>query len=315
MQRYGMQDRNARTGPLQSWLIREKYRAGLSFGELAALTFISKSSLHRATQGFEMPSRQVFEAFVRGCGSDLKTADEEWRKAESVNSLFGFTTVSIHPDDVTTHNELRRALGRLMKRKGLTLRQIEKMAEQRSVKLRRSTLGDALSGRQNFSRSSTSKLARTCGETESSVQAWDEAWDRAERDRRSRNGHLGGMYRLPAGARQYVELGIEEIFEVCERYNVPSAEIDMYIRRQVELRRISNSRTFWGDPPESWRVSVSNPANDVSGRIEEALRGVLVKRLPFPLDGSLLRGLTSSVLHALGKDADADGVSGVEMTK
>lgn len=220
-----------------------------------------------------MPSRQVFEAFVRGCGSDLKTADEEWRKAESVNSLFGFTTVSIHPDDVTTHNELRRALGRLMKRKGLTLRQIEKMAEQRSVKLRRSTLGDALSGRQNFSRSSTSKLARACGETESSVQAWDEAWDRAERDRRSRNGHLGGMYRLPAGARQYVELGIEEIFEVCERYNVPSAEIDMYIRRQVELRRISNSRTFWGDPPESWRVSVSNPANDVSGRIEEALRG------------------------------------------
>ncbi|MFL4495150.1 hypothetical protein ACJ6WD_28465 [Streptomyces sp. VTCC 41912] len=223
--------------------------------------------------------------------------------------------MSIHPDDVTTHNGLRRALGRLVKRKGLTLRQIEKMAEQRSVKLRRSTLGDALSGRQNFSRSSTSELARTCGEAESSVQAWDEAWERAERDRRSRKGHLGGMYRLPAGARHYVELGIEEIFQVCERYNIPSVEIDMYIRRRVELRRISNSRTFWGDPPESWRVSVSNPANDVSGRIEEALRGVLVKRLSFPLDWSLLRGLTSSVLHALGKDADADGVSGVEMTK
>ncbi|GAA2339993.1 hypothetical protein Scani_01910 [Streptomyces caniferus] len=153
---------------------------------------------------------------------------------------------------------------------------------------------------------------RTCGEAESSIQAWDEAWQRAERDRRSRNGHLGGMRRLPAGARQYVELGIEEIFRVCERYGVPGAEIDMYMRRQTDLIRNSGVRTYWDNPPAPWKGSVSVPAGDVSGRIEEALRGVLMKRVDAPLDWSLLRGLTSAVLHELHQDEDASRTSEME---
>ncbi|MFF5974412.1 hypothetical protein ACFY7C_23100 [Streptomyces sp. NPDC012769] len=254
-----------------------------------------------------MPSRHTFEAFVRGCASDPKAAEQEWRNAKILKDFFVFNYGSTHPEDITSHTELRLALGRLVKQKGLTLRRIEKLAEQRNVKLRRSTLGDALNGRQKFSRRSASELARICGESEASVHNWDEAWKRAERDRRSRTGHLGGMHRLPAGARQYVELGIEEVFRVCERYGVPSAEIDMHIRRQTELIRHSGVRTFWGDPPAPWKSSVSGPAGDVSDRIEEALKGVLVKRAGVPMDWSLLRKLTSAVLHELRNDREVDG--------
>ncbi|MBJ6639880.1 helix-turn-helix domain-containing protein [Streptomyces sp. DHE7-1] len=194
---------------MQYWLLGEKRRSGLSFAELAALTFVSKSSLQRATQGFELPSRQVFEAFVRGCASDPDNAEREWQMANMMHQiLLGRRMSSMHPEDVTNHAELRQALEGLVNRKGLTLRQIEKLAEKRNVKLRRSTLSDSLSGRQNFSRATVEELARSCGEKESLVKAWDEAWRRAEGDRRSRKGHLGEARKLPAEVRQYVELGV-----------------------------------------------------------------------------------------------------------
>ncbi|WP_372459318.1 helix-turn-helix domain-containing protein [Streptomyces huiliensis] len=312
VRKYGFRDHVSQVGPLQTWLVREKRRAGLSFGELAALTYTSKSSLHRATQGFEMPSRQVFEAFIQGCASDPEAAEQAWRNAELINSLLTFRVPSTYPEDVTSHTELRLALARLVKQRGLTLRKIEKLADQRGAKLRRSTLSDALSGRQNFSRRSTSELVRTCGEAEDSIQAWDEAWQRAERYRRNRNGHLGGIRRLPAGVRHYVDLGIEEIFRVGERYGVPGAEIEMHMRRQTDLRRTPAARTYWVEPPTSWKESVSVPAGDLSGQIEKALREVLTKRGDFPFDWSLLRELTRAVLHELRHYEDAGGTREAE---
>jgi transcriptional regulator with XRE-family HTH domain len=287
-------------GLLQSWLLEEKRRSGLSFSELAALTYVSKSSLQRATQGFEIPSRQVFEAFVRGCVSDAEIAEEKWEMAQMINDVIsGRRVSSIRPGDVTSHQELRQALEGLVHRKGLTLRKIEKAAEKRNAKLRRSTLSDSLSGRQNFSRASVRELARSCGETEELVQEWDEAWCRAESERRGRQGHVGEAHKLPADVRQYVELGVEEIFRVCERYGVSSAEIDMYMRQQADLRRRSAGRSYWLDAPESWRSSVSRPCGDISGEIEKAMKNVLIEKLGVPLNGSLLGELVKAALKEL----------------
>lgn len=303
MQRHGFQIPHVRGGSLQSWLLREKRRSGLSFAELAALTYVSKSSLQRATQGFELPSRQVFDAFVRGCDSDAETAEEEWERARMVHQvILGRRISSIHPEDVTNHTELRQALEGLVHRKELTLRQIEKIAEQRNAKLRRSTLSDSLSGRQNFSRASVKELVLSCGEAQSLVQAWDEAWHRAESDRRGRQGHLGEVSKLPGEVRQYVELGVEEIFSVCERYGVSSADIDMYMRRRAELRRRREGRSYWLNAPEAWKASVSRPCGDVSGEIEIAIRNVLIENLGAPVSGALLAGLTKAVLETLRQD-------------
>ncbi|WP_345600583.1 helix-turn-helix domain-containing protein [Streptomyces coacervatus] len=300
MQRHGFQNRHARGGFLQSWLLGEKRRSGLSFAELAALTFVSKSSLQRATQGFGLPSRQVFEAFVRGCASDPEIAESEWQRAKLTNELILGQRMSYsYPEDVTNHAELRQALKDLVKHKGLTLRQIEKLSEKRNAKLRRSTLSDSLSGRQNFSRASVEELARSCGAEESTVQAWVEAWRRAEGDRRGRKGHLGEVRKLPAEARQYVELGIEEIFRVCERYGVSSAETDMYMRQRAKLRRATGRRTYWLDAPKSWKSSVSQPCGDVSGVIEKAIEDVVIENFGGPVNWSLVRGLTKAVLEAL----------------
>lgn len=302
-----------RGGSLQSWLLEEKRRSGLSFGELAALTFVSKSSLQRATQGFELPSRQVFEAFIRGCASDPEIAERMWEAARMMNQvLLGQRISSIRPEDVENHAELRHALVCLVRRKGLTLRQIEKLAENRNVKLRRSTLSDSLSGRQNFSRVSVRELARSCGDTESLVQAWDEAWRRAESDRRGRKGHLGEVRKLPTEVRQYVELGVEEIFRVCERYGVSSAEIDMYMRRRAELRRRTGRRTYWLEAPESWEASVSRPCGDVSGRIERAVENVLLENFGGPLNGALAAGLTKAVLEEIRQSGSVYSVGDSE---
>ncbi|MFI2718657.1 hypothetical protein ACH5AI_20240 [Streptomyces collinus] len=277
---------------------------------MAALTYVSKSSLQRATQGFELPSRHVFDAFVRGCDSDPEIAEEKWEMARMINQVIsGRRISSIHPGDVTSHAELRQALEGLVDRKGLTLRQIEKAAEKRNAKLRRSTLSDSLSGRQNFSRASVKELVRSCGESETLVQAWDEAWRRAESDRRGRQGHLGGVRKLPADVRQYVELGVEEIFRVCERYGVSSAEIDMYMRQHAELRRRGRSRSYWIEAPEPWKASVSRPCGDVSGGIERVIRNVLLENLGAPLDGDLSAGLVKAVLEEVRRSGMESSLS------
>jgi hypothetical protein len=216
--------------------------------------------------------------------------------------ILGRRISSIHPEDVTNHTELRQALEGLVHRKELTLRQIEKSAEQRNAKLRRSTLSDSLSGRQNFSRASVKELVLSCGEAQNLVQAWDEAWHRAESDRRGRQGHLGELSKLPGEVRQYVELGVEEIFSVCERYGVSSADIDMYMRRRAELRRRREGRSYWPNAPEAWKASVSRPCGDVSGEIETAIRNVLIENLGVPVSGALLAELTKSVLETLRQD-------------
>ncbi|MFG2547303.1 hypothetical protein ACGFOM_33240 [Streptomyces sp. NPDC048594] len=289
-------------GPLQSWLLAEKQRSGLSFGELAALTFVSKSSLQRATRGFELPSRQVFEAFISGCASDPEIAETNWQTAMMMHQYFlGRRVSSIRPEDVANYGELRQALEALVNRKGLSLRQIEKLAERRRGKLCRSTLSDSLSGRQNFSQTSVKELVQACGETDTRVQVWDEAWQRAERDRRSRKGHLGEFRNLPAEVRQYVDLGLGEIYQVCERHGVSTAEIDMYMRQHAELQRRTGVRRFWGNAPESWKEAVYRPSGDVSGRVEKAILGVLVETFGGPLNGDLLDGLTKAVLKEIGQ--------------
>ncbi|WP_406355771.1 hypothetical protein OHB56_25110 [Streptomyces sp. NBC_01635] len=300
-------------GPLQSWLLAEKRRSGLSFGQLAALTFVSKSSLQRATRGFELPSRQVFEAFISGCASDPEIAEREWRTAMAMRRYFlGRRMYPIRPENVTSHSELRQALEDLIDRRGLSLRQIEKLTEKRNGKLRRSTLSDALSGRQNFSRVSVAELVRSCGEKEDLAHAWDEAWQRAERDRRGRKGHLGEFRALPAEVRQYVELGVGEIYSVCERHGVSSAEIEMYMRQCAELRRRTGISHYWINAPESWKESVSRPCGDVSGGIERAIQGVLMETFGGPVDGGLLGGLTKAVLKEIGQSRVADDVEASE---
>ncbi|WP_454341296.1 hypothetical protein [Streptomyces albogriseolus] len=304
------------SGPLQSWLLAEKRRSGLSFSQLAELTFVSKSSLQRATRGLELPSRQVFDAFISGCSSDPDVAESKWRTATAMRQYFlGRRMYSIRPENVTSHVELREALQDLIDRHGLSLRQIEKLTEKRNGKLRRSTLSDALSGRQNFSRLSVVELARSCGEKEDLVNAWDEAWQRAERDRRGRKGHLGEFRALPAEVRQYVELGIDEIYSVCERHGVSSAEIEMYMRQCAEVSRKTGIRRFWGDAPESWKQSVSRPSGDVSGKIERAIRGVLVETFGGPVNGDLLNGLTKAVLKEISQSRGADDVGDSEPTE
>ncbi|MFI9775747.1 hypothetical protein ACIHCV_13655 [Streptomyces sp. NPDC051956] len=311
MRRHELRDSFLHNGPLQRWLLLEKQRSGLSFSELADLTFTSKSSLHRATQGFELPRREVFEAFVRGCNSDPITAKREWRQATYWHAIrIDKNLNQIGPESVTNHIELRQALDRLMKIRGVSLREAEKLASQRNAKLRRSTLGDSLAGRQNFSRASVAELARSCGELEDSVETWDEAWQRAERDRRGRSGHLGGMRNAPIEARHYADFGLEEIFRACERYGIPEAEIEIHIRSRIELRKEGDRGwgeqwTIRNDARETWEKAVVTPSGDVSRKVERAAFRVIMGALGEEVHFPLVEKVTKEVLKELFPESSA----------
>ncbi|WP_353962355.1 helix-turn-helix domain-containing protein [Streptomyces sp. NBC_01443] len=105
----------------------EKRRSGLSFAELAARTYTSRSSLHRATRGSGLPSREVFDAFVAACGSDVAAAEEHWRWAKLLNGpSFAWELTRTRPESVTTHGELRQALEWLTDKSARSLRQLER---------------------------------------------------------------------------------------------------------------------------------------------------------------------------------------------
>ncbi|WP_443032834.1 helix-turn-helix domain-containing protein [Streptomyces sp. DH10] len=264
-------------GTLQSWLLDEKRRSGLSFGELAARTFVSKSALHRATRGSRLPSRQIFDAFVAGCKSDPEAAEEQWRWAELVANApdFPWGYSNDGPEAVANYSDLRQALLWLTAKSGRSLRELESVARAQGGRLRRSTVSDALRGRHNFSRWMVAELVRACGVSSDAVTAWDEAWQRAERERRGRRGHLGAVRRLPAEAREVIELGVVEMFRIGDRYGIPDAEIELYIRGCAERKRRWKGGTYWAEPPESWKRAVQGPLAGLSRRLEEALSPVL----------------------------------------
>ncbi|MGW0166304.1 helix-turn-helix domain-containing protein [Streptomyces sp. NPDC003343] len=291
---------SARPGRLQSWLRNEKQRSGLSFGELAARTFVSKSALHRATQGSGLPSREVFDAFVVGCGSDVEDAEEQWRWAEMINGLtFGWELARTSPEAATTHGELREALARLTEKSGRSLRELENRSRAQGGALRRSTLSDALLGRHKFGRRMVAELAQTCGETADAVTAWDEAWQRAERERRGRTGHMGAVRRLPSDAREIIELGVAEMFRIGDRHGISDTDIEVYIRDCAARERRWNHRTYWTEPPEAWTRAVSGPIAGLSRRLDEALSSVLTAERNRTIDEETLSRIAQAVMKAV----------------
>ncbi|MFJ1620770.1 helix-turn-helix domain-containing protein [Streptomyces sp. NPDC088190] len=289
-----------RTGRLQTWLLSEKRRSGLSFAELAARTYTSRSSLHRATRGAGLPSREVFDAFVAGCGSDVAAAEEHWRWAKLLaGPSFAWELTRTRPESVTTHGELRQALEWLTDKSARSLRQLERQAQARGGRLRRSTVSDALHGRHNFGRALVAELARACGEPEDAVTAWDEAWQRAERDRRGRTGHLGAVRRLPPEARDLIECGVGEMFRMGDQYGVPETEVEVYIRHCAESERRWGHRITWHEVPEAWTRATAGTGTSLSRRLEAAVSSVLAEDRGQVIDGASTGEVIRAVLSVL----------------
>ncbi len=286
---------------LQNWLLREKRRSGLSFSELAARTFVSKSALHRATQGSGLPRREIFDAFIKGCGSDPGDAEEQWQWAKMLQDLpMGLIpSFRMGPEAVTSHGELRQALAQLLEKKGESLRQLVSRAQARGGRLRRSTLSDALRGRFRFGRGMVAELVRACGEAEEAVTAWDEAWQRAERERRSRTGHMGAVRRLPSEARELIELGVAEMFRLGDQHGIPDAEIEVYIRQRAASERRWPFRSYWVNPPESWKRATQGSIAKVPRRLDEALRSVLKEERDRPLNEEVMSRIAQEVMKVL----------------
>ncbi|NJP74081.1 helix-turn-helix transcriptional regulator [Streptomyces sp. C1-2] len=301
MREIGRRNRNFKPEPLPNWLLREKRRSGLSFSELATRTFVSKSALHRATQGSGLPRREIFEAFVNVCGSDPEEAEEQWQWAEMLQNLPMnlIPSFRMRPEAVMTHGELRQALAQLIEKNGESLRQLESRAQARGGRLRRSTLSDALRGRFRFGRGVVAELVRACGEAEGAVTAWDEAWQRAERERRSRTGHMGAVRRLPSEARELIELGVAEMFRLGGQHGIPDAEIEFYIRQRAASERRWPFRSYWMNPPESWKRATQGSLAQVPRRLDEALRSILAEERDRPLNEEVMSRVAQEVMKVL----------------
>jgi hypothetical protein len=208
------------------------------------------------------------------------------------------------PEAVTSYGELREALVQLTEKSGCSLRQLESRVKAQGGALRKSTLSDALQGRHKFSRRMVVELTQACGETEDAVTAWDEAWQRAERDRRGRTGHLGAVRRLPSEAREIIDLGIAEIFRIGDRHGVPRAEIEVYVRQRAASERRWLFGAYWVEPPESWVRAVDGSTAGFSRRVDEALSSILAAERNQPVDEQVLSRIVQVLMEAvLGTDA------------
>lgn len=191
-------------GELALWLRSQRRRAGMTYGQLAALAGYSATSLSRAAGGEKLPSLAVVEAFARGCDGDPRKAAALWRRARYAahQKTDDEGQVAMLPDYIRDFAQLRAALLDLYRRAGSpSLRQLEATADGRHGGLPRSSVNRLLRGQAIPRKELLIAFVRACGatggvETGGWEGAWEGAWERANQtadyDRALRRGVSGG---------------------------------------------------------------------------------------------------------------------------
>ncbi|MFC8450159.1 helix-turn-helix domain-containing protein [Kitasatospora sp. NPDC057223] len=206
---------------LALWLREQRQRAGLTYAAMAQSTKYDPTTLSRAGKGTTLPSQQVVEAFAGACDADLTQARHLWRAAHRADQkrrknhqpahhgedfhdlAILVDRYTVHPELIEDFPQLRRALRELRAKHGQpSLRELEKRAGRRDDGgpiLPKSTLGEILNGRKRPDRSHVLAFATAMGASNTMVQTWGRAWDRAGRNSAAEAAHAPLRLRLLPG--------------------------------------------------------------------------------------------------------------------
>ncbi|MFI9237644.1 helix-turn-helix domain-containing protein [Streptomyces sp. NPDC053079] len=186
---------------LVSWLRARRESSGLSYACLAERTPYSEDTLARAASGRSVPKLMVVLAFAQACDADLAEAERLWKRAryESRSDGERAQRVAVHIDFVGNFVDLHAALMELYARDGRRpYRELNERAGGYG-RLPPATVSRVLNRQVLPSRGFVLSLAQACGVRGAALEAWGEAWDRADAVRRpwrhnsyARNRHHAG---------------------------------------------------------------------------------------------------------------------------
>jgi hypothetical protein len=156
----------------------------VSQGRLSRQVLCDRSRISRALSGREVPSRELVERIAGQLGADVNETRRRWQEVDRIRRQARDERADgVPPEDLGNYTDLLRALGDLIKRSGLSQREL--VLRDRSRTLRRSTVGAVLRGQRSASRDVVNAIVRACGVDDPVCQAaWDDAWQRLGRPHR-----------------------------------------------------------------------------------------------------------------------------------
>jgi transcriptional regulator with XRE-family HTH domain len=184
-------------GRLAQHLRLLRQQSSLTYRDMAARTHLHASTLSRAAGGSTLPQWNTVMAYTWACGAETATSRRLWERA-ATETLRRRAVVRrrlrrpYYPEQVATVNGLANALRYLRLRAGQpSLQTLEAITRSNGTRLPRSTASDLLRGNtHNPSLSAVLALAQACGQTDTELRRWREAWIRAMT--RTHNAWSGG---------------------------------------------------------------------------------------------------------------------------
>ncbi|WP_405914745.1 hypothetical protein [Streptomyces sp. NBC_00728] len=177
---------------LAQWLRTRRSECHLTYREMACLSGIHATTLQRAAAGASVPRLAVVEKYSEVCQADLAVARGLWRAARYEARLKQGHPAdagrALRPELVRDFADLVHLMRELHLRAGApSLRTLQRNAGKHG-QLPRSTLQRVLSGHALPSFDHLVAFVEGCGVSRDALRAWQWAWQRAERVRRSGEG-------------------------------------------------------------------------------------------------------------------------------
>jgi hypothetical protein len=134
--------------------------------------------------GREVPSLHLIDRVAELLGADADETRSRWQVVDRIRRRARAERTGGGPsDDLGSYADLLRALGDLIRDRGLSQRDL--VQRDQSYTLRRSTVGAVLRGQRSASRDVVIAIVRACGVGDPACRmAWDDAWQRLGRPHR-----------------------------------------------------------------------------------------------------------------------------------
>lgn len=165
---------------------------GITYGQLGYRLGRDRSRASRALSGRVLPTRDRVVQLARILGVDETAVRHQWDRAalrmcDPCARRDARVAGGAPPSRLASHEDVMRALRDLLKDRGISQRELERLDSE----LCRSTVGAMLRGARGASLYQVAAIVRACGVSGPAASAWEAAWrqyclpDLAERQRRA----------------------------------------------------------------------------------------------------------------------------------